>query len=456
MPGQFLDLSDDIILNISQYLPGNQDVPLPSFTPHWENYDSEIRGEVGSSQRNLRMTCRRLRHVLRKEEWHLVVRRWTQLEKWMQSASPDLCRTVRRVRLDMKHDGKSIDAGGKWTIITDFLQTLPRLEELIIASIPICSHGLSEPSSSPDLRFPDVSYLPVLQSLSVEVKCAHCAVSLPKVFVPAAPRLRHLKVSSNTSALSADVDSGHFLDSLRTAWSDSNERREMPLETLYVRTANPSMTCFPLWKAAAKFPELRKLVVTPYKYDGKQYRSPYQLCDDVNLYATSYPNRWEFTPNVADLGEIDMDDLLDHLKDFKSLQYIDCFFTVNPGSHRPFKPMPQKGFTRSEYKRHHEEKLDIGWMLNSHSAYETQLKSAMRAFAQAFIGAIPTLQGGVLWEARELEVDLTSHNKFTWSTNVTRSGRRTAKVDNEYETITDDFASNEDGARNAAGDANLI
>ncbi|WVQ81683.1 hypothetical protein IAT38_003808 [Cryptococcus sp. DSM 104549] len=54
-----LDLSDDTILHVAQYLNEDNDIPFPSFTPHWQNFPPEITSQNALDFRRLRATCRR-------------------------------------------------------------------------------------------------------------------------------------------------------------------------------------------------------------------------------------------------------------------------------------------------------------------------------------------------------------------------------------------------------------
>ncbi|WWC91771.1 uncharacterized protein L201_006718 [Kwoniella dendrophila CBS 6074] len=63
MPTSFLHLTDEIIQRIAYFANPDNQLPVPSFGPHWEDFASDILSKTSKSLHALRSTCKRVRSI---------------------------------------------------------------------------------------------------------------------------------------------------------------------------------------------------------------------------------------------------------------------------------------------------------------------------------------------------------------------------------------------------------
>ncbi|WVQ80292.1 hypothetical protein IAT38_002397 [Cryptococcus sp. DSM 104549] len=232
-----LDLSDDTICSLAHMANGDNDIPFPSFGPHWrKNSHSQIDPAHSSSILALRATCRRLRGMIGHKGLYMRVTRWESMTRHMAHTPVSVLQGVRRLEIDISRPVPRALVSA-WAVLTTFLSFLSNLEELVILELSLCRHPREDPEeNSADLctyteslrLSPALQLSPKLAALCVACKCYACAGVYVSNFAPTARDLTHLR-APELGVYDEDND-------IADLWSDDWESKfpgmELPLRTL--------------------------------------------------------------------------------------------------------------------------------------------------------------------------------------------------------------------------------
>ncbi|WWC91758.1 uncharacterized protein L201_006705 [Kwoniella dendrophila CBS 6074] len=273
-----LALSDETIKEISYWVNHDNHVPIPSFNPHWANFPMSINSSKNQDQLHLRATCRRIRQLCPLKNLTLVIRDWRKTRKWIfnlegtkDPITISILKAVRRLVIDC--DSKESLASlstipmpiitttnayvkSVWIALTQFLSICTGLEELFILKTPLCVHGQldSEPRK---LRMPIFDFLPQLKSIAFEMQCKECSNYLPRMFIPAAPKIAHLKTTKGFKIFTS-------MPRLAKLWSRRHKKEKFPLKTLYVSVYGEGKPEQELYDFSRSCPVLEDLSITSY------------------------------------------------------------------------------------------------------------------------------------------------------------------------------------------------
>ncbi|WRT70161.1 uncharacterized protein IL334_007155 [Kwoniella shivajii] len=408
-----LDLEDETLRLIGQYTNKDAHIPLPSFGPHWENFRSEISHKAARDLLSFRSTCKRVNGVCRLEGLHLRITKWQKMSRWMSNAPREVEQAIRRIHICLPVSDSA--RFSSFFGLTTFLHRFDNLEELIIHGCLSCSHmyGYSQdPSSANKLRLPEYSFLSNLKSLSVDVICPFCSQDIPKLLVPPAPRMKHLKISlagcqievppnglfGTGSPISITSDAITCFQEILEEWSKKNNGSRLDLRTLQLRYpprpedgTEDGLGCM-IQKVFEFLPNLEEFGIT--RFDGEQ--------EDLVagfIIVGRQKSTWQF--QMKDL-EIDGDspssihELISTLHPPPSLKRFDPVIVFKTHLTQPYYRSVSSFQTRSDFYSHR--KSSMKSHRQSSLVYENSLKEGMTAAAKALLEMIPSLERGSFWE----------------------------------------------------------
>ncbi|KAK8853275.1 hypothetical protein IAR55_003979 [Kwoniella newhampshirensis] len=452
MPKQLVDLSDEVLLHIGHFANRDHTIPLPSFGPHWENYPSEIDPGVASDYMALRGTCRRLCRLLVPKNLHARLRNWDDVEVWFTEVPTSVLKGVKRLEINIPRSHAEELIVTKWHTMSALLANLISLEELIIPSIALCRHGNLDSRDTINLKVPATDFLPSLTSLSIQVKCGNCAAALPRLLVPAAPRLRHLRMCTNQTIEEdeddlhddgdqSSVKSGEAITAVYTAWKERHPLDKPPIETLYLRLARKEESCASVIEAVSDFPKLRNLHVSAFGLTRSRSNDKIHAINTLGaIIATPSPTGWELKFSNSDISDYYPFEVYPAiLQCLPNLTTFDSMFLVEIDQPRPCATYATQETPRS-----------LGASLRRLSAnatvvYEDRLRDAMSTIARTMTQAVPSLKNGAFWEATWTEGKRMIWNRWTWEVEKV-DGVMKPLVCETPECISREFASNIDGA----------
>ncbi|WVW86232.1 hypothetical protein I302_108274 [Kwoniella bestiolae CBS 10118] len=215
MATRLLDLSDELLEEIAYWVDDATPLPLPSFTPHHVNLQSNIKAHTNKHLVNFRATCRQIRSICKIRPTNVVIKRSSQMQHWLKNAPEAVVIIVKRMVIDCKPEilGRNSSTFVSmdehmfftiaWPTFTEFLSVFTSLQELITMDTPLCLHD----------------------DTVVRVDVASLESPEYESFIPAAPFLEHLKIVSPTQS----DDIPHMV----TLWQTQQTKRLFPLKTLY-------------------------------------------------------------------------------------------------------------------------------------------------------------------------------------------------------------------------------
>ncbi|WWD19697.1 hypothetical protein CI109_104161 [Kwoniella shandongensis] len=463
MPKRLFDLSDEILLHVAHFANRDHAIPLPSFGPHWENYKSEIDRSVAKDYLALRATCRKLSRLLVPKNLHLKLKSWIELEDWLMRVPTSVLEGIKRLELNIPWDRSDETLiFGKWIALTTFLNTLCSLEELIIRDLPMCRHFFGDDRDTIDLKRPLAQFLPNLTALSIEVQCGNCAAAFPRLLVPAAPKLRHLKMCTNQSITEGEDDeddgsddddqdqghiikSGHVITSIYDGWKERYPLDTPAIETLFIRLANGEESCASIIEAVSDFPYLQTLHMSSFKYSLSSVGNIQKINTIGAIIATPSTSGWDLKFSNSDIKDCYPFELFPViLQSLPNLKSFDPMFVVEIDQPRPSPSYATRQITRSAAPS------ACIPSINAIVVYEERLREAMSVIAETMIQVVPSLTNGAFWESAWTNQTGQLWHRWTWTTKQV-NGVRKVVVAEVPQALTKDFASNLDGAMNRSG-----
>ncbi|WWC91770.1 uncharacterized protein L201_006717 [Kwoniella dendrophila CBS 6074] len=239
MPITFLDLTDEIIQLVGHFVNPDNSLPIPSFTPHWENCATVINPHISKDLIAFRETCTGIRTICKLEGLHLETGYWTEVQAYLiNDRWNNHLKAVSRARISISSLKDETDVVSCWMAFTSLLMKMPNLEELISDEVPFCVHSAAVWTTE-ELRLPPWPILNNLTSLSIHPICHKCASIIPLLIIPAALKLQHLRHGvvkpdkDNMIADSRDTSEDLFRH-IKNAWCKRQSKSEMPLKTLHL------------------------------------------------------------------------------------------------------------------------------------------------------------------------------------------------------------------------------
>ncbi|KAK8853272.1 hypothetical protein IAR55_003975 [Kwoniella newhampshirensis] len=420
MPQNLLDLSDETLLLISHFVHKDNEIELPSFGAHWENFQSDIDPEVAEDYLSFRSSCKRLYKICKLQGLHVRVKRWNKMVKWVEEAPVAVMRGVRRVELDIVRDSvPQVSFSLRSSMISTFLSGFTNLEELIVTNLPLCRHTRKGYKTHHLRALYD--FLKNLLSLCVQVKCDQCSTFIPLWMLSASPILQHLKVADGGFTPSESSGNSNWL--LQKILEVYSMRNGCPIRSLYLGTFWGNEAILPV---ISNFPLIENLQVLQYNEKNLAHSQLVCLpCKDNILSVSDYT------------GEQSLRSFADQLRDLRSLKTLDCHLVISP---RPeFEPT-----TLDMYDRRSHYSAVEGTPNRSRRAleYRTDVQRILEATAQALTDALPSLQYGAVWQ----DMDDTVHQHcFRWTFEVQgEQGNRTPVFDPVPVAIPRIFSANYD------------
>ncbi|KAK6909362.1 hypothetical protein I203_103379 [Kwoniella mangroviensis CBS 8507] len=477
-PG-LLNFSNEIISHIGDFLHQDHDIPIPSFHPHWAGFKHDIVSHVQKDFLSFRSTCTRTRNAIQLRDLHVTISKWSDVLRWNMECSKQVRQAVKRMIIDIpKNVGPEIYAndhehrlqekyhiGGIWSTMTHFLFEFTALEELVIVNIPLCNHGEGPHNLGPDsLNLPSYDFLPALKPLAFECKCYKCSIELPRLFIPAASNIRHLKLVHT-------YQEQFSLPTMAEEWMALRKKSEgledngiggnlpsLPMETLMVEFLDRSC---PRVSTAIEIlqphcPNLNSLYISMYPENDDAPYSGMCLGAKPLDHAASRSDSgsdWIYTILENDdataedhLSELEMNrdwttdtfwqDFLISLSGMKKLKTLECLTCVHVPLVDGKMFVPESNTRGSTY----EYQLN-GLKERSMSNYTPngQPRMAMTGAAQAMIDHCPSLEKGYFWQWLEQDNrhgspgpeaenngrdDEPNWKRWTWSASPTLSSKK--------------------------------
>ncbi|WWC64513.1 uncharacterized protein I303_107123 [Kwoniella dejecticola CBS 10117] len=470
MPPTFLDLDDEIILQIGDILHRDNEVPLPSFEPHWAGFEHSINPEIQKDSLSLRATCSRIKGLLSVKDLHIVTRQWSDIVLWNQECPSTVKQAVKRAIIDIPpevgplyyhwdedHDLQEKDYEqilSVWTTLITFLSGLISLEELIIIESPLCRHFPSI-NIREHCLIPLDDILPALKSLAIECACMDCSAELPRLLIPTIPELQHLKIVhtyfEHLTSISANEE-----------WlSRHPDKAFIPVETLAVKhrpnDVDPTNERPVMEDVLTCFPGIEELYITGHTEENNTPPQPTFI-----LGATRKPadglgeERWRFKP----ISEVEFDEngcydwdvstsgedgewllTLDSLGAFKQLEVLDGVIEIVLPTRTG--RLPEEGYSAggTEYMSQRDDARSC--FLQRETSVEEMIE-AMRAAAREMVDHVPSLRKGYFWQWPYSEQDGEAELKWKrWTWTVSQGGR--IEVDMNMEEIAVDNTKSLDG-----------
>ncbi|WVW86223.1 hypothetical protein I302_108265 [Kwoniella bestiolae CBS 10118] len=406
MPTGLLNLSDEIIQHIAHYVHTDNEIPIPSFNPHWANFADEIDPTIQKDYIAFRSTCTYIRKLCPIGGLHVRMDSWSKLLRWAVQAPTSVKRAVRRMvidipRIELYQDKQLANYSivPIWFTLTSFLRSLSNLEELIIRKTSLCQHLKTAGFISPSSLNEETDFLPHVSSIAIETPCERCTDQISRLLLRAASSLRHVKISPSwkTQRLYQPASS-----------KESEDRIVGRVTTLYWKTFRSLDRNTTLDEVAQTFPNIRNLHLTCC------CENQAWLCEPFSLFCCkpTYEERWLFKMTSQDVvGEFDdagpveewnndrtFDRFLEILTGFKHLEELDCLIEIQMPPHRHELTSISPHVKRSTYDRSqnrcrprynfHQEQQDD----------EEDLYSAMISAAEVIAATIPTLRVGHFWQ----------------------------------------------------------
>ncbi|WWC72075.1 uncharacterized protein I206_106035 [Kwoniella pini CBS 10737] len=468
MPTRLLDLSDEILAHIAHFVNNDTSIPFPAFTPHWANFPVAVESS-NRDQLRFRATCRRIRSLYRLQGLHLVVKSWGILEQWCHQVPDSVINGMRRIVIDIKPfnetESTSDQVDGEmlsmWSIFITFLSQFTSLEELIILNTPFCQHDIENLQiTSRTLDLPTFDYLPTLKSLGFQIKCRFCANYIPRLFIPAAPKLLHLKTICPTKI-------GAMITNIIKTWSSIHPDKTHPLRSLYYRLNEDADLNEELSEINETFPLLEELYFSAHGscnhgfHDSSTAKSeaPMIIAKSDSLVV---PDKWAFEwhgvldfelilfprfPGRCTYTPCDFLDFVEKLGVYRNLRKMDCSinFVLHSEHGMPsiFMPATERG--RLEYDRF------VRAQRSKTIAYQgvnidKLRRTGMTEAARIIMDEIPTLEECIFWT--EVEISGPSFevwSKYTIIRKYDDEGKSIVEVDPYVERFPVLWTSNEDG-----------
>ncbi|WWC64515.1 uncharacterized protein I303_107125 [Kwoniella dejecticola CBS 10117] len=425
MPTTLLSLSDETLITIANFLHGDNEIPLPSFNPHWANFVHEIDPAVQKDYLSFRSTCRRLNSLCPLKQLHKVFRKWSTVQRWKAKCPVSVMKAIKRIIIDIplkaapapfqattveQKQQKDYDL---WSSLSLFLGELTGLEELIIIQNPLCPF-IGNKSIVGRCRLPSRDFLPSLRSLAFESRCRRCCLQFPIVLVPAAPNLQHLK--GTITAVE-----GFGLPSISEAWlARHSPQTHMPIESIMLKN-DMTLTFEQIIKSLHSFaPNLKHLHWCDY-YKPNGNINPVLAHILGAKPANDEHDSWVF--QEVDSYEDIFDDRLrqekveEEWEEDGSLETIDCLIEII------MPPLPTlslpvcEGLTKSKYDSlHYDVTRSAG---KSTNPMDTD-RSAMIAAARLLVSKLPSLRKGFFWQGPQRAATFVidgdfNFKRWTWS-----------------------------------------
>ncbi|WVW86239.1 hypothetical protein I302_108281 [Kwoniella bestiolae CBS 10118] len=441
MSRTFMDLTDPVIHLIGSYLNNDSDLAMPSFTPFWENYASEIRPDVVRDFFAFRATCRRVRDVCKVGGLHLVIKSWHQVERLLAEGSAKYLEAVGRARISIiqtqMHDIVSL-----WSSFTLLLSRMTSLEELILDNLPFCQHARSPQTDT--LQLPPYPILPKVISLSIDPRCNLCANAFNQLFIPAAPNIKHLRFRLAISKSQPSRRTKDNIEPIMAAWRKANDNQVMLLQTLCIRL-------FAVPRSVGKvqdYKDVCQLWPTLTNLHVSRFSDSDHKLQRVIAFVEATPNDppdWLFRCYNADGPKAAEDDLCfqsipqlcEWLELPQTLQELDLNWVISLNLERPLHVSPVAGQRRGDPLPAHDPFPPLN-TATSVGQYESRMKEAISSAALQILDSIPALERGFFWEDA---FDGYKQNwyRWTWEKTVEKDDMVAINVCDNPQLYSEDF-----------------
>ncbi|KAK4689935.1 hypothetical protein P7C73_g136, partial [Tremellales sp. Uapishka_1] len=383
-----LDLSNETLLRVSEFVGNDDWIPTPAFYPHWKNVAPEIQRGRGKSLRSFRNVNQTLRKLLPVPPLHVVIETVSQWTSWAWEAPEEIIATVKYLRIDCPNpDSKREDYRTNFSIFAHLLFSLPALEELHLARLPFCTHK----DGSDDRKCVRTLSLPTVRSLAVSRSCSECYNNHFPLLLASAPNIQHLKCYVSTY-------SAEDLDSAFSKFRRINKAPTIPLETLIM-----NVDC--MWDIvshsniiSSSCPDLRELHLSPYTRSrhGQQeglFR-PQAFLEYIQIENSDVNLGSEISPEDDYLAE-----LQEAIPKFKNLKIIDLGIAVEVTESRRQAPRTaERGMSARDLDAVLKSARKFGSPGNGLKASrEVAKRLARRHAAETLVRLCPTLEQGLWW-----------------------------------------------------------
>ncbi|WWD19693.1 hypothetical protein CI109_104157 [Kwoniella shandongensis] len=444
MPTSLLNLADDTLRLIGDYLDDTDSIPLPSFYPHSENYRHRFDKQLGGSHRRLRNSCRRLHHVLPQGELHVEIKWMFMLKIWMENVPDYFLRSVTRLRINL-YKQYAKDLQGCWSDFTTFLTRLPNLEELYLSGTPFCEHRDSVEISTDKLAIPADMILPKLKSFANEIECGHCLVYLEPLLITA-PNLQHVKSVFGFNDIGEEeaLDTSNRLFDLRRR----HNIKATKLETLYLAVNQSYTTEDVLVEFVDSCPRLKEFVITR-RIGDKDTRLTSLF--DVAALSNRAPRPWQFEVRSESFGRLS--ELADEFRDLKHLEILDCAMKLELSqyvcSRQSYRgPLRDRDPTAPPAVRN-DDRFRV-----SPERYEDIYAEAIIAATKVFVDKCPSIRTLRFWDDFTQPntgiINVPNRDWLRWESHVivdAESGKVEITVERPPKCFTWQFSSNTDGTK---------
>ncbi|KAK6909361.1 hypothetical protein I203_103378 [Kwoniella mangroviensis CBS 8507] len=457
MSTSLLDLSDEVLQLISQYVNQDDSIPIPSFAPHWKlTTNIQIATATSRDIRAFRATCRRLRNACTLKGLHVVLGRTNgtiSAGRWDDSLAGDMRKATSRICIDVPTS--SLESGLQtWSDCASCLEVFSNIEEMIIKKGPRCHHIPNDQTHTPVTQgfsrymqpWSTQSSFDQLTSLSVEVDCPDCSFGFPTFFLPSFPKLKHLKFYLSPSSNTTSWDPSKDFRLLFEGPNSSEEKGCLELETLYLRY--PWSSRGNIWKNWGKiikesfslFQHLRDFQITAFNDKRELAFGTYLICsrDETgkpNLDAKSVEKgrgkEWKF--EVMNLEDGDwrnswsLEQMMTYLSPPQTLKLFDPVIVIQPGESRPHHLTSPKGTSHQKSVYHDTHSYEETRYDSLLKKYESLLKRQMTAAAEELIDLVPSFEEGAFWE-RGTEISYDDWYRWTWAKVVDDNGEVKVQV----------------------------
>ncbi|WVQ66932.1 uncharacterized protein L199_005123 [Kwoniella botswanensis] len=104
MPITLLGLSDDLLAEIAYWGDDDLTPNPPRFTPHHLIPPSSIKTHTYGDLLSFRATCRRIRAICKVKPTNVVIKRFSQMQNWLERAPMAVTLHVRHMVIDCEAD----------------------------------------------------------------------------------------------------------------------------------------------------------------------------------------------------------------------------------------------------------------------------------------------------------------------------------------------------------------
>ncbi|OCF41367.1 hypothetical protein I317_04848 [Kwoniella heveanensis CBS 569] len=391
MVKNLLDLSDEVLTHIASFTHRDDEIPLPSFGPHWLNLYQDFDQNVAQDYYSLRSTCKKINALCPLRGLHCELESLAQMDKMLTKAPQEALNGIRRMRVLIPRSSAP-KVTSIYAKFINLLQTLPNLEELIFVQNPFCFHPVyrTDERTTESLRIVPADFLPKLKSLSFDISCYCCKALLPSLIIPGAPQLKALRVAIGTDPKDPTYGPVKALSALYSAWQKRHKDAPMPISNLFLRIIPSDAGLLNTLQQLSKvFPHLEHLHVSLHSLTDRM---------DASLAIAAEQLRYGWNLEVEDpVGSGFCQPLCSSSTDLTH---------------------PIQGETRAEYLKL-SDKADRA--IRGLSKHNKSIELAIREVISELMANIPQLCSGAFWEYSKCRNQSSIASWHRWEWKATRS-----------------------------------